>query len=162
MWHVFLSCLSICPLDPNLCLFRIGPSFITADLTNKLFVDTKVSAVELSLNEEITRSTKADTDLENLLTNSIDTLEEDFASKLSTKADLVDGKIPNSQLPDTHKASSVFEYESPELFPEIGLEGSLYISTSDNVIYRWNGTEYVALSSAGFKEDTTINIICEV
>ena len=35
-------------------------------------------------------------------------------------------------------------------------------SVSDNVIYRWTGTEYVALSSAGFKEDTTINIICEV
>jgi hypothetical protein len=42
--------------------------------------------------------------------------------------------------------------------------GSLYISTDTNIIYRWNGTEYKALSSASSSFDTeeTINIICSL
>lgn len=98
---------------------------VDEDLTNKIYVDTSV----------ITEKERA-TDAEKVLTDSIDELSNELTIKLETKADLVDGKIPNSQLPESHKATSIFEYESIESFPETGLEGSLYISVSDNVIYR--------------------------
>lgn len=139
------------------------------DLTNKLYVDTSITAekdrateAEKLINDTLSSETSRATAAENALANSITELNTELTTKLGAKADLVDGKIPNSQLPESHKTTSIFEYESIEKFPETGLEGSLYISVSDNVIYRWTGAEYVALSSAGFKEDTTINIICEV
>ena len=88
---------------------------------------------------------------------------KDFVeNKLTSKADLVDGKIPDTQIPDIIKSNSIFEAETVAGFPATGVIGSLYVSTSDNISYRWDGTAYVELSSAKFKEDTTIQIICEV
>ena len=95
------------------------------DLTNKLYVDNAIKG-------ESDRAIA----VEGALTNEITKLSGEVDKKLELKADLVDGKIPNSQLPESHKTTSIFEYDSLEKFPEPGLEGSLYISTNDNIIYR--------------------------
>lgn len=81
---------------------------------------------------------------------------------LSTKADLIEGKIPDSQLPESCKSSNIFEAYSMEDFPTMGLTGNLYVSTSTNIIYRWDGETYVEISSTKFNDDTPVQIICEV
>jgi hypothetical protein len=60
------------------------------DLTNKLYVDASIAT-------EKNRATEA----EKVLTDSITELSSELTTKLGAKADLVDGKIPNSQLPTT-------------------------------------------------------------
>lgn len=82
--------------------------------------------------------------------------------KIVNKADLVNGIIPNSQLPTSFRDISVIEEKTQYDFPETGTAGSLYISTDTNIIYRWDGEKYVELSSAKFKDDSTVFIKCEV
>ena len=94
---------------------------VDSDLTNKLYVDTNINeakerakkaeeAISVDLQNEITRaSTVEDTISKNLsdeiaravgvesnLTENLSNL----SSRVDSKADLVDGKIPNSQLPE--------------------------------------------------------------
>ena len=144
---------------------------LSEDLTNKRYVDdlvtsemNRASLVETSLqdqlNAEINRSVAAENNLSENLVEVTRNLVE-VTRKIDSKADLVEGKVPASQLPE-FKTTNIFEFKSFDDFPETGLEGNLYISTDDDVIYRWNGQEYKALSSAGFKEDTSIIIRCEI
>lgn len=139
-------------------------------LTKNLLAETaRATEAEASLAAEITaekdRAIAAESEVLAAVENiqeTVDNLEVDIDAKLSNKADLVDGKIPNEQIPDIIKSNSIFEAETVAGFPAQGVIGSLYVSTSDNIIYRWDGSAYVELSSAKFKEDTAIQIICEV
>lgn len=63
---------------------------------------------------------------------------------LSLKADLVSGKIPSNQLPAY--VDDVLEYGSVVSLPAVGLTGILYVVTSTNKFYRWNGTTYAAVN----------------
>ena len=60
---------------------------------------------------------------------------------LPLKADLVDGRIPTSQLPAY--VSDVVEVES---LPDTGEEDKIYITITDNRTYRWAGTRFVEIS----------------
>lgn len=53
---------------------------------------------------------------------------------LNTKADLVDGKIPLGQLPDSF--DDVREYASFEELPKEGSKGLLYVTIDNNNVYR--------------------------
>lgn len=66
-------------------------------------------------------------------------------AKVATKADLVDGKVPASQLPSY--VDDVVEYDNLEAFPETGEDGKIYIAKDTNKTYRWSGTTYVQLDS---------------
>ncbi|MBQ8140624.1 MAG: hypothetical protein IJ038_02895 [Clostridia bacterium] len=57
------------------------------------------------------------------------------------KADLVDGKVPASQLPSY--VDDVVEYARLAKFPKTGELSKIYIDTSTNDSYRWSGTGYV-------------------
>lgn len=59
----------------------------------------------------------------------------------SRKADLVDGKVPASQLPSY--VDDVVEYDSRSAFPATGEKGKIYVALDTNKIYRWSGSEYV-------------------
>lgn len=59
---------------------------------------------------------------------------------------LVDGKIPESQLPGY--VDDVLEFDSKEKFPTQGESGKIYVSTNDNITYRWAGTTYVEISKS--------------
>lgn len=65
--------------------------------------------------------------------------------KLAIKADLVDGKVPASQLPSY--VDDVVEYDNLETFPETGEDGKIYVAKDTNKTYRWSGTTYVQLDS---------------
>lgn len=56
-------------------------------------------------------------------------------------ARLVDGKVPESQLPSY--VDDVVEYDSKNDFPEPGEEGKIYVDKSTNLTYRWSGSTYI-------------------
>lgn len=57
-----------------------------------------------------------------------------------------DGKVPLEQLPEI--SDSVLEYSSREEFPESGESGVIYLDTSMNIAWRWDGVTYVEISSS--------------
>lgn len=65
---------------------------------------------------------------------------------LNTKADLVSGKIPDSQLPSY--VDDVLEYANLASFPATGESGKIYIAIDTNLTYRWGGSSYVVMSSS--------------
>lgn len=68
------------------------------------------------------------------------------ALDLSGKADLVDGKVPSSQLPGY--VDDVEEYADLASFPEEGSAGKLYVAQDTNKVYRWSGTVYIEISAS--------------
>lgn len=65
---------------------------------------------------------------------------------ISGKADLVDGKVPSTQLPSY--VDDVLEYASLESFPLTGETGKIYIAIDTNKTYRWSGSAYVEISES--------------
>ena len=65
---------------------------------------------------------------------------------LNTKADLVSGKIPASQLPAY--VDDVLEFANLASFPATGENGKIYIAIDTNLTYRWGGSGYVVMSSS--------------
>jgi hypothetical protein len=68
------------------------------------------------------------------------------ALDLSAKADLVDGKVPSSQLPGY--VDDVEEYADLASFPVEGSAGKLYVAQDTNKVYRWSGTVYIEISAS--------------
>lgn len=64
---------------------------------------------------------------------------------LAGKADLVNGKVPSSQLPSY--VDDVLEYASRSAFPATGETGKIYVALDTNKTYRWSGSEYVEISN---------------
>ena len=65
---------------------------------------------------------------------------------LNTKADLVSGKVPSSQLPSY--VDDVLEYANLASFPTTGESGKIYIAIDINLTYRWTGTGYAEISAS--------------
>lgn len=63
---------------------------------------------------------------------------------LDNKADLVEGKVPASQLPSY--VDDVLEYANLGAFPVTGESGKIYVALDTNKTYRWSGTVYVEIS----------------
>lgn len=68
------------------------------------------------------------------------------AIDLSGKADLVDGKVPSSQLPGF--VDDVEEYADLAGFPAEGSAGKLYVAQDTNKVYRWSGSVYIEISAS--------------
>lgn len=66
--------------------------------------------------------------------------------KLTKKADLVDNKIPASQLPSY--VDDVLEYANRSAFPATGEKGKIYIAINDDSQWRWTGTGYKKMVSS--------------
>ena len=65
---------------------------------------------------------------------------------LTTKADLIGGKVPSSQLPAY--VDDVLEFANLASFPATGESGKIYIAIDTNVTYRWTGTGYAEISAS--------------
>lgn len=65
---------------------------------------------------------------------------------LDGKADIVNGKVPSSQLPSY--VDDVLEYSSTSAFPVEGESGKIYIVQDTNKTYRWGGSAYVEISES--------------
>lgn len=88
--------------------------------------------------------------------------------ELENKADLVDGKVPSSQLPSY--VDDVVEgyyneqdgkfYEESTFIHEITPERSkIYVDLGADITYRWSGSEYVAISNPDIAEDVVTSIV---
>lgn len=88
--------------------------------------------------------------------------------ELANKADLVDGKVPSSQLPSY--VDDVVEgyyneqdgkfYEESTFIHEITPERSkIYVDLGADITYRWSGSEYVAISNPDIAEDVVTSIV---
>jgi predicted nucleic acid-binding Zn-ribbon protein len=53
------------------------------------------------------------------------------------------GKIPNSFI------EAIIEVDNFQSLPTIGKDITIYITKDDNMVYRWDGKSYIALSSSG-------------
>lgn len=63
---------------------------------------------------------------------------------LDLKADLIDGKVPSSQLPSF--VDDVLEFSSLSAFPVTGENGKIYVALDTNLTYRWSGSTYAEIS----------------
>ena len=70
---------------------------------------------------------------------------ESTEASLNRKADLVDGKVPSSQLPSY--VDDVLEYDTFESLPSSGEKGKIYVIKNNNTQFRWSGSEYIQLNS---------------
>jgi hypothetical protein len=68
------------------------------------------------------------------------------AINLSGKADLVDGKVPSTQLPSY--VDDVLEYDNLAGFPATGETGKIYVAKDSNKVYRWSGSVYIEISAS--------------
>lgn len=68
------------------------------------------------------------------------------SSALTSKADLVGGVVPSSQLPSY--VDDVLDFAVLANFPVTGETGKIYVATDTNVTYRWSGSAYVEISAS--------------
>jgi hypothetical protein len=59
---------------------------------------------------------------------------------------LVNGTVPGSQLPGF--VDDILELATLANFPPAGESGKLYVAANTNLVYRWSGTTYVAISDS--------------
>jgi hypothetical protein len=76
---------------------------------------------------------------------------EELTEAISTKADLVGGKVPASQLPSY--VDDVLEYANLAAFPAVGETGKVYVALDTNRQYRWAGSAYQVLGDSGLSVD---------
>ncbi|MEG5173287.1 hypothetical protein [Microcoleus sp. B3-D7] len=69
-----------------------------------------------------------------------------LSSALTTKADLVGGFVPSSQLPSY--VDDILEYATLANFPTTGEIGKIYVTIDTNLTYRWSGSVYVEISAS--------------
>lgn len=78
--------------------------------------------------------------------NASATSHSDIRTALGSKADLVNGLIPSSQLPGY--VDDVLEFDTFSALPATGVSGKVYITLDTNLTYRWGGTSYVEISAS--------------
>jgi len=70
--------------------------------------------------------------------------QTDLQDALDLKADLVDGKVPASQLPSY--VDDVVEVANYAALPSTGETGKIYITIDNNKVYRWSGSAYIEIA----------------
>lgn len=70
---------------------------------------------------------------------------ESVENHLNRKADLIDGKVPSSQLPSY--VDDILEFNAFENLPNSGEKGKIYLVTNNNTQFRWSGSEYIQINS---------------
>ena len=78
------------------------------------------------------------------LQDDLDAINDSLDFLSENKADLVDGKVPASQLPSY--VDDVVEYPTLGDFPITGESGKIYLALDTNLTYRWGGSSYVEIS----------------
>lgn len=118
-----------------------------------------ISTVTLSADVDKAYVDEQDRLLGNEFTTALQALDDKKANAaavtqaLSTRADLIDGKVPASQLPE--HVSDITEYQDSSFFPAVGESGRLYVDITTNISYRWGGTIYVPTGDGSVVLGTT-------
>lgn len=71
--------------------------------------------------------------------------QSDLQNVLNSKADLVAGVVPASQLPSY--VDDVLEFANLSSFPTSGETGKIYIALDNNKVYRWSGSAYIEVAA---------------
>ncbi|MBD2770260.1 hypothetical protein IC235_20430 [Hymenobacter sp. BT664] len=80
------------------------------------------------------------------LAKELTTLPQETALAATHKADLdASGRVPASQLPSF--VDDVVEAASVATLPSVGEAGKIYVVLDTNRVYRWSGTQYVAVAA---------------
>lgn len=97
--------------------------------------DGVTHSIYLGINEKFDKS--------NISQTTGDSTVKVMSQKAATDnfASLVNGKVPESQLPSY--VDDVLEYDSKSDFPEPGETGKIYVDKSTNLTYRWSGSTYI-------------------
>lgn len=114
----------------------------TTTLKNKL--DGIASGAQVNVLESIKISGYGDP--ENRTDFVVDIAAKQATIDLSAKADLVNGFIPISQLPDA--VDQIVEVANFAALPPVGEVNKIYITLDDHLSFRWGGTEYVEISKS--------------
>lgn len=69
--------------------------------------------------------------------------QTDLQNEFASKADLINGKVPASQLPSY--VDDVLEFPTFDDFPETGESGIIYVAIDTGHTYRWSGSEYIEI-----------------
>ena len=72
--------------------------------------------------------------------------QTDLQNALNLKADLVDGKVPSSQLPSY--VDDIVEVATYSALPTTGETGKIYVVLDTNLIYRWSGSAYIEIKDS--------------
>lgn len=64
-------------------------------------------------------------------------------------AEKVDDNVYVTKKFDLRKVDNFLEYDTFQDFPTVGRSKALYIDTTTNILYRWDGVRYVALNVGG-------------
>ena len=111
------------------------------------------STADGTLQDNIDAETLARSTADGTLQDNIDaealarsTADGDLQSAIGAKADLVDGKVPSSQLPSY--TDEVIEAPDFASLPETGESGKIYVTLDTNIVYRWSGSAYVEVSAS--------------
>jgi hypothetical protein len=72
--------------------------------------------------------------------------QTDLNTALGLKADLVDGKVPSSQLPSY--VDDIIEVATYSALPATGETGKIYVVLDTNLIYRWSGSAYIEIKDS--------------
>lgn len=75
--------------------------------------------------------------------------------QLTTKASLVDGKVPADELPSY--VDDVIEYDDLAHFPTTGEKGKIYVAKDTGFTYRWSGSEYVQIGGQDLSNFVTLD-----
>lgn len=110
---------------------------ITSSMTaSDLALTTSIGTIQTKLNTEVLDRTAA--------IAAVQTKVDTMSTSLATKADLVDGLIPSSQLPSY--VDDVLEFEAFANLPVSGDTGKIYVTKDTNLTYRWSGTSYIEIA----------------
>ena len=71
-------------------------------------------------------------------------------------AHLVNGKVPESQLPSY--VDDVLEYDNKSDFPTSGETGKIYVDKSTNLTYRWSGSTYIMVGGGDLNLENGIGL----
>lgn len=71
--------------------------------------------------------------------------QSDLVTALGLKADLIDGKVPSTQLPSY--VDDVIEVANYAALPTSGEVGKIYVTLDNNKIYRWSGSIYIEIAA---------------
>jgi len=70
--------------------------------------------------------------------------QTDLNNVLVAKADLIDGKVPNTQLPSY--VDDVIEVANYAALPATGESGKIYVTIDTGNVYRWSGSAYIRIA----------------
>lgn len=111
------------------------------DNRENITLNVTPSVVEININQLTGNFGILWGEIEGTLSN-----QTDLQNALNLKADLVDGKVPSSQLPSY--VDDVVEVANYASLPATGEVGKIYITLDTNFIYRWTGSTYVEIKDS--------------